>query len=359
MMSAGAGVAVGAGDVLQADDADRPAGLIDHREHLVEVPVEILLDQRVDGRVGGHGDHFAPHDAADRHAVQGAAQFRVGPRGAGGGVDEEADEHLPDALHEGAADDVEDAQPDQHDGEHRARCRGDARRPLEVLGEVPHGRPQYPPAVERKGGQQVEHRQDQVDEGEIADDGAELRFGPEGSDHQHEEHGRGQREAGDGAGDRHPELGRRGARLVVHLGHPAEDEQRDARDRQVEAPRHQGMAVFVEDDRGEQPGGPEDRHPQVACRVEPRQHPGEIARHQRPHQQDGEQEPRVVEPHLDAKEGEQRNPVGEHGLSCGLPPQLPLIERQSLTPVKRASETTSQGHPRAGPVPLLVALKGP
>ena len=62
------------------------------------------------------------------------------------------------------------------------------------------------------------------------------------------ETGRGDADAGDGAYDGHPEFRARGRWLLPEFRHAAENEERDAANRQSEAARHHGMCQFVQDD---------------------------------------------------------------------------------------------------------------
>ena len=114
----------------------------------------------------------------------------------------------------------------------------------------PEGAAQQPSSVHREGGNQVEEREDQVDQGQVLRHRRGRRA--------HERQGRARVEearesqAHQGAGRRHPELGPPVPGVLLELGDASEDEQGDRPGAQAVAQGDDGVPQLVEDDRDEE-----------------------------------------------------------------------------------------------------------
>ena len=115
---------------------------------------------------------------------------------------------------------------------------------------APQGAAQQPPSVHREGGNQVEEREHQVDQGQVLRHrrgrGAQERQARERVEEAREG------EARHGAGSGHPELGPPVLGILLELCDASEDEQRDRPRAQALATRDDGVPQLVEQDRDEE-----------------------------------------------------------------------------------------------------------
>ena len=114
--------------------------------------------------VGRHGDRVGRHQLVGPSLPEHGLLDDGGGLRARGAFEVPADEHEPDALHEGTARGEEHAETDEPVGE---PVTGAGRRlggPIAVTAPGPQHGPQHTPAVHRIGGQQVEHSEADVDE---------------------------------------------------------------------------------------------------------------------------------------------------------------------------------------------------
>ena len=191
--------------------------------------------------------------------------------------------------------------------------RRDPGRPDDIALPAPERGAQHTPAIERECRHQIEQGQDGVDVGQIIGDRHRRRRGfhaavKAGQNPERERH----EQAHDRPGDRHQQFTDGAGRFLLHLGDAAEDEQRDAADRHVEAPGDQGMGQLVHDDREAQADQAGHPHPPIGRGRIIGQHLWEIGRRQGPHDQYRQQQPAGVDMDLEPEQLEQRYPMGQH-----------------------------------------------
>jgi hypothetical protein len=151
---------------------------------------------------------------------------------------------------------------------------------------------QDPAAVQRKGRHHVEDDEDGVDDGEVGEDAGERRTGADQAASESDEVADdSDPDTGNGACYRHAELLHRACRLGLHLGDPAENEQRYSVDFEPVAPRHHGVRHLVQNDRDEETDGGDRPHQPVGRGRESRVGGGKEADGQGPGDQHREQHP--------------------------------------------------------------------
>lgn len=234
------------GDREQPEDAPVPAD----EHHAFAAPDHAILDHahQVGGRV--HRLRRLPHDVAHTHALQRALKDQLSIGALGRRLQEESDQHVPQA------DQAPGVERDDHaDGDHAPRHgRPDARRDTRRLREVargrPHDRAQHAPTVQWEPRQQVEHAEDEVHDGEVEDHlGRIPRQHPRGGGQHHA-----QRNRCRGSGDRDTELLASRPHLAIDVGNAAENEEGDRGDTHPVVQRHKGVGEFVQQDREEEGG---------------------------------------------------------------------------------------------------------
>jgi len=202
------------------------------------------------------------HDRELAGDVAAHAPHECSPRGLGtAGLEQKpADERGPEA----AADIVDDRldDPQRHDdrSERAADAQGDLRRALAVAAQPPEYRVEDAPAVERVGRDDVEHRERDVDECEIAHQGAEAGARADGETQRREQSA--QHEARQRTDHRDPRFARRVLGFCIELRDAAEDEQPDTEHLDPPALGDQRVGEFVQQHAGEEKERAEDAEPE-------------------------------------------------------------------------------------------------
>ncbi len=285
--------------VLEGHEADERLALDDRVAGVALA--EHRLDQVGDAHLRPDGVDLGDrrHDVADGDALERRLHHRLLGLAGGADVDEEGDADEDDV-------ELQQAEQPEQQREALADLGGDLRRPgvRPVPGEQ---RAEHAAAVHRERGQEVEARQRDVHQREVADDEPrrrQARRDREVADPADDPEG----DADDRPGDGDGQLLAPGLGHLAELGDAAEDPERDRLDRVAEAHRHQRVAQLVEDDAGEQPdGGGDPQDPRGGAAGERRGVEGGAAqlgqlagpeldlraddpREQREHQQEGEVE---------------------------------------------------------------------
>ena len=242
-----------ANDVVVVGDDDGALAPADH----------VLVDDGLDGGAGLDLDEGAVHQVAGGEAVEHGVQADVVRLGAGGAEQEPADHDRPDAEGPLAHEQEDDAQGDESPGEHLAGAGGDTGGLAEAARALPGDGAQDASAVEGEAGEDVEHGEDDVDEGEVLQHRSQGRGAAAGEPGEAEDD-EGEGEAGGGSGGGDEELLAGGTGLAREVGDAAEDEQRDAGHGQPATDGDHRMGELVQEHGHEHEHGGHDSEQPVA-----------------------------------------------------------------------------------------------
>src|SRR6056297_2719860 len=282
-------LAVDAANRRGVDEADR-ASVLDDRNEAAAVTEHDVVDEIADGLAGRDGQGRARDELPDRAAAEGLAHQHLLISAARGGGEKEADEDGPEAADDaGAREEREEAERDEGVTEKRAGEAGQPRGLQHVPLHPPQDRPQNPAAIERKGRQEIEEREDQVDCRQILEKRHEpLRRAGRGRGAGGEPGDARDGHAHDRARDGDPEFRDRAFRLLLEFRHAAEKKERDAADAEPEAAREEVRPADV-------------RNPLR-----------EVAGREAADDERRDDQPTRVDPNLEAEDVEKFERVGKH-----------------------------------------------
>ncbi len=346
----GPGVARHFHEAMQRQQADgaRPVG---HEERALAGAADVLVGELLQG--GGARDHRHVRRHHLRHRMAGEPPLHrllAHLRGRGA-VEEPADERDPEPVGDPPPDDLPGAVQDEQQREPAADGGRHPGRPPHVARHRPDDRAEDPSPVEGEARNEVEERQRAVDEREVLEQPEQRSAATDEGLQQLEQ--RREREADDGTGQRHEELGQRARGIGGNLRDAAEDEQRDAAHRDPEAHGDDRVAQLVQQHADEQHHGRQRPHRPV----EGRRPPGELRRivagRHHPGDEGEDQEPGVIEADRDTEYAAEGDLLAAHLYSGLRPdPRLTSLARVTARSVPFAPFDHAQGAPsvsRGGP----------
>src|SRR6266851_3409201 len=286
----------------QCQEPAEPARLIMGWEGRVPRGEDVAVQRNLDADVVRSLHRIGRHHLGDGDPGQRLADQAAGLLGAGGAQEEPAQEDEPDPTDVGSGDEEgEQAVGNEQEGESHADAGGDAGGSQAIAGALPDQRLQNPPSVQREGGEQVEHAEQDVDVAQPGQGGGQqARVGATAKCDRKEEKHHAQHQAGEGADEGDPRLRTGRAALAAEAGYAAEQPERDALDFHAAAHGDDGVSELMGKQGGQVDEGRDDtRGPVRAGGVAGRGRRQQADR-EAPGDQRGDDQKAPVEPHVDA-----------------------------------------------------------
>ncbi len=163
-------------DRVERDDpTDSSTPLLDREDSVARRLVLRFVGERVDRHPAAVVSGFGSHDVTHPQLTEPAGQLRVAPLRGGGRDDEPAENRGPERDERDVDERRGDPGADQSEAEHlTGPGRGDVGPQLIAVAH-PQQRGEDPSAVQRRGGNEVEHREHDVDECEPGQRGDDER----------------------------------------------------------------------------------------------------------------------------------------------------------------------------------------